>query len=319
MTENFDILREIKRYNDMLRVSGYSRKTIKSYVYYISGFLGFSKGKISKESVRRYLLYIMANNKDVSMRVAVAAVRLYLSEVGKKELIMNVVYPRSGKSLPMVLTREEVIRMIEAISNIKHRLIIEMIYSTGLRLSELRNLRVRDLDFNEGMVYVKEGKNSKDRRVIMSKNLAARLQDYIELEQIRLEENLFLGRRGVGLSTRTIQQVVKNAAKKAGISKNVHTHTLRHSFATHLLEQGVDIRHIQRLLGHAKLDTTQIYTHISVKDLKKIVNPLDVLYAEKETRKRKEKQEFKKVREKKQELYNSLLSMVNSIKGLLTE
>ena len=153
---------------------------------------------------------------------------------------------------------------------------ISLIYACGLRVSELVNLKIDEIDFDDEIGYVRQGKGRKDRIFNIPKFLRAKLQKQVNAQREINSEFLFSGPKGK-LSTRNIQKIVEKAVKKAGINKSVHVHTLRHSFATHLLEDGVDIRKIQELLGHSDLSTTQIYTHISKKELKKIKSPIDKL------------------------------------------
>ncbi len=164
--------------------------------------------------------------------------------------------------------------MIELTKNLKHKLIIELLYSTGIRLSELRNLRIRDLELDENILWVRKGKGAKDRMVILSKKLSEELKEYTKNRDPN--DFLFHGWHGQ-ISSRAVQKIIKEAAERANIAKRVTPHVLRHSFATHLLESGVDIRKIQVLLGHSNLSTTQIYTSVSSTELKKIENPLDTL------------------------------------------
>ena len=166
--------------------------------------------------------------------------------------------------------------MIANTTNKKHRFIIKLLYSSGLRLSECVNLKLEDLDLKEKVGWVRSGKGKKDRIFILSENLMKDLYAYIAENKIE-KGNLFLGWKKKPISKRTIQKLVNTAALKAGIKKKVHVHTLRHSYATHLLESGTDIRYIQELLGHSDLSTTQIYTKVSQEELKKIKSPLDNL------------------------------------------
>ena len=147
------------------------------------------------------------------------------------------------------------------------------LYSSGFRLSELINLKVKDIDFNEGVGWVRKGKGSKDRMVIVSKTLLKELKKFVKDKD--KNEYIFTNNKNKPFSPRNIQLILKKAQRKSNIGKNIHPHMLRHSFATHLLEDGVDIRKIQELLGHSDLSTTQIYTKVSTKELKKVKSPLD--------------------------------------------
>ncbi|RLI99552.1 MAG: integrase, partial [Candidatus Aenigmatarchaeota archaeon] len=180
--------------------------------------------------------------------------------------------PLAKKSLklPLVLSREEINKMIEVTTNIKHKLVLMCLYFAGLRLDEVRNLKWQDIDFDRDIIHVKTTKGEKERVVF----LHSKLKEMLEIYGVNKQGLVFISQRGRKYNKRTIQQIVKNTAKKAGIKKMVTPHTLRHSFATHLLEAGADIRYIQQLLGHKSLRTTQIYTHVASKDIKKLANLL---------------------------------------------
>jgi site-specific recombinase XerD len=173
----------------------------------------------------------------------------------------------------MFLSKEEVSLLIKTIDNIKHKSIIMLAYSGGLRLSELLNLRLNDIDYNRGVIRINAGKGKKDRITLLSKNFLLVLQEYLQIYQPK--EYLFEGANGGKYSAASVQKTMRRAVAKAGIKKNATLHSLRHSFATHLLEQGTDLRYIQQLLGHESIKTTEIYTHITNKGLDKIENPLD--------------------------------------------
>jgi integrase/recombinase XerD len=201
--------------------------------------------------------------------------KFYYSEILGKN-INWIKTPREDKKLPVVLSKKEIKDLITKTDNVKHRLIIELLYSTGLRLSECINLRYKDLDIDENIGWVRKGKGSKDRIFIISEIFKKDLIYY--KKKYGFSENGFIftvsGRK---MSPRGIQHAIKISVERAGIEKSVHVHTLRHSFATHLLENGVDIRKIQKLLGHSNLQTTQIYTQVSSEEIKKIKSPLDMI------------------------------------------
>ena len=177
--------------------------------------------------------------------------------------------------LPIVLSKKEIKKLLKT-KNIKHRLLIELLYSTGLRLSECINLKYRDLDINENIGWVRNGKGGKDRIFIISEFFKKDLLYYME-KRGYAENGYIFTVNGKQMSPRGIQHAIKISVERVGIEKSVHVHTLRHSFATHLLENGVDIRKIQHLLGHSSLQTTQIYTQVSSEEIKKIKSPLDML------------------------------------------
>ena len=182
--------------------------------------------------------------------------------------------PIKEKKLPVVCSKEEVLRIIAATNNLKHRCMISLLYSAGLRKNELLQLRITDINSNDKRIHVRGGKGKKDRYTLLSKTLLSDLRQYYKL--YRPKDYLFEGKFGGQYTATSLGKVVKNTAKKAGIAKRVTPHTLRHSFATHLLESGVDIRYIQALLGHNSLKTTEIYTFVATKHLETIQNPLDI-------------------------------------------
>jgi integrase/recombinase XerD len=198
----------------------------------------------------------------------------------KKDITLSIKRPKREKHLPSVLTKEEVIKLIDSLYNKKSKLMISLVYACGMRVSELVNLKVDDLDFNEKIGHIIQGKGKKDRIFNIPLFLIEKLQEQANKQKKLNKEFLFSGSKGK-LSTRNLQKIVQKARLKSGITKEIHPHTLRHSFATHLLENNVDIRKIQELLGHADLSTTQIYTHISTEELKKIKSPLDNMMEDK--------------------------------------
>ncbi len=258
-----------------LKIRGFSNKTIKAYLYHLLKFLTFVNkpyNEINENDIRNYFTYLMYK-KDAStstISLIKSALKFCFDEILNFNIV-NIKTPKSEKKLPTVLTKEEVKLLIKNAENKKERLIIKFLYSSGLRVSELCNLKVSDLELDQGIGWVRHGKGAKDRIIILSEKLIKDLRRYEPKSEF-----LFPGKNG-RMSERNIQLIINKTAKKAGIRKKVTPHTLRHSFATHLLEQGVDIRKIQKLLGHANLQTTQIYTHISTAEIKKIRSPLDEL------------------------------------------
>jgi len=188
---------------------------------------------------------------------------------------INIENPKKNKSIPEVLTVNEIKRLIDVINNIKHKLIVRLMYGCGLRVGEIVRLMKKDFLFDEGLIHIKMAKGRKDRMVKIPKSLHQELLIFSELNPD--SKIFFVSGHGGTLTTSTIQAIVKKASEKAGIKKNVHPHTLRHSFATHLLENGVDIRIIQKLLGHSDIKTTQIYLKISNQSIKNVMSPLDNL------------------------------------------
>lgn len=259
-----------------LRIRNYSRKTIESYVFYNNELLSFcvkDPRDVNTEDIKNYLDFLAQKRSPNTVSVAYNAIRFYYGEIWKRRFFLNIKQPKRNKYLPVVLSKEEIRKMIEMTENPKHNCIISLLYGTGMRVGELVRIKMRDIDLDRKMLRVFQGKGKKDRFVM----LPGKLLEILE-KQSRLKEAgdfLFTNGRGSRLTETTIQKIVGLAAKRAGVKKNVSPHTLRHSFATHLLEAGTDIRYIQELLGHAKLQTTQIYTHVAANNLKDIKSPLD--------------------------------------------
>jgi integrase/recombinase XerD len=240
-----------------LRSRGFSKKTIKAYLFHVSRFLAFVNVGAPDDEVKKYFAELSGRMGPRTINQRISAVKFFYRNVVGRGI--RVSFMKRPKTIPEVLTKCEVQKMISAIANTKHRLLIETVYGCGLRVSEAANLKKCDLRFEEGILFVRCGKGGKDRMVSLPLTLSKRLESYIGL---RNDENpyVFDSARGGHITAATIQKIVVIAAKNAGIPRNIHTHTLRHSYATHLLEGGTDIRIIQRLLGHSNIRTTEIYT-----------------------------------------------------------
>jgi site-specific recombinase XerD len=212
---------------------------------------------------------------------AINAIKFYFEKVkGGEKKYYHVDRPIREKALPEVLSEEEVLLILKSIKNLKHKAILMTIYSAGLRIGELVNLKIKDIDSNRMQIRVEQAKGKKDRYTVLSEKTLEILRRYIKQE--RPFEYLFEGQGSrqelpVRYSTTSISAILNKAVKSVGITKNVTVHTLRHSFATHLLERGTDLRYIQSLLGHESPKTTQIYTHITTKGFDQIKSPLDGL------------------------------------------
>lgn len=260
-----------------LKLRAFSPRTVQSYLFYNKKFLEFIKKEpeqVIEDDVKNYIGHLMG--RDVSPKSIIlikAALKFFYDEVLKKGIV-NIKSPKVSQKLPVVLTKEEIKLLINSIENDKHKLIVSLLYSSGLRLSELINLKVGDIELDEKIGWVRSGKGAKDRLFILPNILVENLKKHVRGR--KETDYIFTGYKEQ-MTARNVQKIVYLATKKAGISKSVHVHTLRHSFATHLLESGEDIRKIQELLGHSNLNTTQIYTHVSTEELKKIKNPLDNL------------------------------------------
>lgn len=258
----------------------YSKSTIKSYVHHVENFMEFidkPSSYATEADVKSYVLSL-AVDKDFStssMNIAINAIKFFLSEILDKNYITSVIKrPRKDKKLPVVLSSDEVKKILGVTKNFKHNLLLMIIYSCGLRVGEAVNLKFEDVDFDRHMLKIRSGKGRKDRYTIISNAALASLKVY--MKPFSPSDWIFPGTPSKNhITTRTAEKVFETALKNAAIKKSAGIHSLRHSFATHLLESGVDIRYIQQLLGHVNLKTTEIYTHVSTKHIEKIVSPLD--------------------------------------------
>jgi len=257
-----------------LEIRNFSKKTIKSYMLCVEKFLRFSESKnkqFNEDSVKDYLQILIKRLNPSTVSSNLSAIEFFFEHILKKKIRLK--HPKRNKPLPVILTIEEVKRLINATHNIKHKLILKLMYGCGLRVSELVNLKKKDFNFSESLLHIRLSKGRKDRFVKIPDSIKKELESYSNF----VNEDFFVSSRGSKLTTATIQKIVKNTAKKAGIKKKIHPHTLRHSFATHLLEQGIDLRIIQKLLGHSNIKTTQIYLSVSNATIKNIKSPLDNL------------------------------------------
>ncbi len=260
-----------KQYENELKLRNYSKETIKSYLSIVDKFLNFANNITNKE-VKRYIIKSINNKKSTStIKQKQSALKLLFFVLGKKDEFNLPTYKKESK-LPEVLNKKDVLKIIETAKNPVHRLIIKFLYSSGLRVSEIINLKPKDIDIERKIIVVRQSKGAKDRITLLSNSLKEPLLKHL-LENTP-KNYLFESNRNKKYSKRTIEEIVANNSLRA-IKRKIKPHTLRHSFATHLLEQGIDIRYIQKLLGHKNLRTTQIYTHIANSDIANIKSPLD--------------------------------------------
>lgn len=272
----------LKRYTGLLNQKRYSNNTKRAYTHYFKEFLiYFNNRNISKldsSSINEYIIELI-NSKNMSnsqQNIRINSINFYYEKVIEtRNISLKLHRPRKEHKLPKVLSKGEVQRLINSIINIKHKTIVILLYSSGLRRSELISLKVRDIDSERMVIIVKNSKGNKDRITLLSTKVLKLLREYYT--KYKPCNYLFEGIKGGKYSATSIIKIIKKAAIMAGIHKNVTPHMLRHSFATHLLEQGTDIRYIQELLGHKSSKTTEIYTHVSINAIDKIQNPADDL------------------------------------------
>lgn len=270
-------LEQVKR---ELRLRNYSPKTIKAYLYYLQEYIDFlAKDKKrfenigSAEKIRIFLS--VKQDKGLSgqtLNLCLQAIKFFYREILRSQENIDLKFAKTSNKLPEVLSRTEIERLLAVIENDKHRLMIALSYGAGLRVSEVINLKVGDINVDELTIHLKEAKGKKDRLTVFSEKLKAEMAQVMEGKKIN--EYLFASERGGKLTERTAQKIFYTALNKANIKKPASFHSLRHSFATHLLENGVDVRYVQELLGHANIRTTQIYTKVTNPSLKNIKSPL---------------------------------------------
>ncbi|GAB1429607.1 site-specific integrase [Ignavibacteria bacterium] len=274
---------QIEKFVKWLRSKRYSESTIKTYTEAIRIFLHFFSEKVLNEIANEDIIvfnndYILKNKLSASYQNQIVnAVKLFFQTVQNRKLNIEQIHrPKKPKTLPNVLSKEEIKAILEAYRNIKHRAMLSLIYACGLRRSELLNLKPADIDSKRGILLIKQAKGKKDRIAPISEKTVTMLRDYYKAYKPSVW--LFEGQnKGEQYSAESLQSVLKQALQKAGIKKPVSLHWLRHSYATHLLESGTDLRFIQELLGHNSSKTTEIYTHVSTKSLQNIKSPFDDL------------------------------------------
>jgi len=268
-----------ERAQSALVLRRYSPRTARAYMKHVRRCLADLTGAALTDDVMAgYIVERVDRGLSAGYHGQLVAAVRFLCEVvlDRPDLAARIPSPKRAKSLPVVLSVREVVRLLDAFANPKHRLMALVLYSAGVRVGELVQLRIEDLDVERGLIRVRNGKGAKDRYTLYSQQLADTVAMYRKL--YAPSAYLFTGRRNDRpISTRTVQKVLSGAARRAGLEKHVTPHTLRHSFATHLLEQGVDMRYIQELLGHASSRTTEIYTHVTQPALLRIRSPLDTL------------------------------------------
>ena len=268
-------------YIDKLQVLRYSRSTVNTYVSMFEEFINYYKNidliSINENDIRAYLLHLVGRGVSVSYQnQAINAIKFYFEIVlGLPNRHYYVERPRKVETLPLVLSVEEVQRLLNTVTNLKHKAILITIYSAGLRVSEVLELKMSDIQSDRMLILVRNSKGNKDRTTLLGKKTLSILREYYI--EYKPDTYLFEGQNGGKYSSTSIQKILKKALKKANIIKPATIHTLRHSFATHLLEKGTNLRYIQTLLGHSSPKTTEIYTRVSTVDMEHIKNPIDNL------------------------------------------
>ena len=270
-----------KEYIQLLETRRYSFNTAKTYTSLFANFIKHNQGKslieINELDIKDYIHGIVKQGKSASYQNQVInAIKFYYEQVlDMPQRFYQIDRPRKARKLPLVLSEEEITRLLSVTTNIKHKSILVTIYSCGLRLSELLNIKLTDIQSDRHLLLVRDAKGNKDRTTILCDATLQLLRKYYLM--YKPKEYLFEGQGGGLYSSKSVQNILQHSLAQAKIFKPASPHTLRHSFATHLLENGTDLRHIQSLLGHSSPKTTELYTHISTRSLKDIKSPLEKL------------------------------------------
>ena len=271
----------LKKLQVELKISKNSDYTLRNYLRANNNLIDFTKkspNQITEDDVKMFMAENLTERAAASVIVFLSAIKYAFSSILKNDITTGIKRPKREKKIPTVLSKDEIKKLFKTFDSKKSKLMVSLLYACGFRVSELVNLKIQDISFDEKIGHIRQAKGRKDRifniPAFLFKDVKRQADKQRQKEHIHLFSNPNSGNQ---LSTRNIQKIISLATKKADIQKDVHPHTLRHSFATHLLEDGVDIRKIQELLGHADLSTTQIYTHISTEELKKIPSPIDNL------------------------------------------
>jgi len=265
-----------------LQLKGITPRTQRKYLREatnLSNYFGKSPVELGEKEVKEYLVHLLEDRKlsRGTYRNYVAGIKfLYKTTLNREEVVEKIRYPKANKKLPVVLDLAEIKALLSVMENLKHRAILTITYSSGLRISEAACLKVTDIDSKRMMVRVQQGKGGKDRYSILSQTALELLRRY--WRQYRPKEWLFEGQKeGTHICLTAIRQIFLEAKERAGITKPASPHTLRHSFATHLIEAGTSLHHVQLLLGHRSPTTTTVYLHVSKMNLSKVASPLDSL------------------------------------------
>jgi len=272
----------ISKYEHQLTLKNYSENTLKAYLNGLNIFIEYlSLNQIPVVTSKELDLFFHHCKKELGysysmMKQLLASVKFLYEEVLNEDVDFDFnIKMKKPSRIPVVLSIQEVERFLNSFTNLKHKTIFTMIYSAGLRIGELLNLKIRDIDSDRMQIRIHQGKGQKDRYSILSEKVLTLLRDYVK--EYQPKEYLFEGQGGGKYSSSSIQALMRKHKKMCKINKKATPHTLRHSFATHLLDNGTDTRFIQELLGHKHISTTQIYTHVSSRTLKDVQSPIENL------------------------------------------
>lgn len=269
----------IRQCEVVMQLRNFSRHTVKNYLLYIERYAQSCPHGLccQKQCVMRFL--IERKNKSSSSAttaLVLNAINFFKRSILKHTDMLDIRFPRKAIKMPTVLSRQEVHQLVGCISNKKHKLLIALAYGAGLRVAEIVKIKIQDLDMHRGLLFVRQGKGSKDRLTMIPRQLAPALEEIVGVRDYM--NWLFESERGGPITVRTAQKVMADAMEKACIQKPATFHSLRHSFATHLIENGTDIRYVQELLGHKSILTTQRYTHVARNAASRVQSPFDMTY-----------------------------------------
>lgn len=268
--------RELRAVREAMQLRGYSQRTWQAYIPCLYEYFEAIPGAenfFDEQKLRDYLLSLQSRGlAPNTLNLHLAAIKFYKCHILKDFKKLNIQFSKKPQRLPVVLSRTDIQELIGVTHNRKHSLLLSLTYGAGLRLSEVQVLKLKDLDFEEATLTVRQSKGRKDRITIIPSKILGDLAVFVEYKE--LNDLVFESARGGSLSSRSLQKIFQNSKLKAGITKDATFHSLRHSFATHLLENGTDVRYVQALLGHSNIRTTQIYTHVTNPVLRQIKSPL---------------------------------------------
>jgi len=262
-----------------LKARNYSIKTVKSYLRCLKEYFAFRKKNLRQLDVANIKSFLLKKQEKgysaQTINLYLNAIKFFYKKIIRTSEKISLQFSKRSKKLPVVLSRKEISKIIKTINNSKHKLLISLAYGAGLRVSEAVNLKAKDVQLEELTLHIKQAKGQKDRITVFPEKLKTFLKNLIAGKG--KNDYVFQSERGGKLGARTAQNIFQKALKKADIKKEATFHSLRHSFATHLLEDGVDVRYVQELLGHQNIRTTQMYTKVTNPSIRKIKSPLDSL------------------------------------------
>jgi len=275
-------MQEIKQFKQTIEIQHYSKETFKSYQLHIDKFRAYYGDNLTKENILRHLHYLTTKGYSAStINITRSALLYYSNKVLHKDIMPEgITTVKRAKPLPKPIKAEIILKIIDNTKNLKHKIVLEVLYGSGLRLGEVVKIKWDDIDFVEGILRINQGKGGKDRLVKLGENVIRHLLDYEEIRNNKNSEFVFdsMARPNTHITKKTVQKILENSCRTAKIEQHYHIHQLRHSYATHSLEAGVDIRKIQEALGHSSPKTTMIYTKVTKDTIKGMISPLDLIY-----------------------------------------